>query len=215
MKRARFSSGSVVFDKARGTWRFLQWVDGKRKSQTLGTTRELPTKAAAWQQASKLALSKPKQATEITMAELATRFEAERFPSRHDTAQVYRSWLKNHIIPSWGDQPLSTIQPLPVELWLRKLALSPKSKTHVRSLMHSLFEFAMFAGVIELGRNPISLVRNTGASQKTRQTRSLAVAEFQRLVQKLPEPFATMALCCACLGLRISEALGLKWGDVD
>ena len=29
------------------------------------------------------------------------------------------------------------------------------------------------------------------------------------------EPFATLALCCACLRLRISEALGLQWHDVD
>lgn len=128
---------------------------------------------------------------------------------------MYRSWLKNHILPAWGDEPISAIQPQPVELWLRKLALSPKSKTHVRALMHSLFEFAMFAGVIELGRNPISLVRNVGASHKTRHTRNLTIVEFQQLVKELREPFSTLALCCACLGLRISEALGLKWGDVD
>ena len=122
----------------------------------------------------------------------------ERLPTRYDTAQVYRSWLKNHILPAWGDEPISAIQPQPVELWLRKLALSPKSKTHVRALMHSLFEFAMFAGVIELGRNPISLVRNVGASHKTRHTRNLTIVEFQQLVKELREPFSTLALCCAC-----------------
>ena len=213
MKRAR-QNGSVVFDKHVGTWRFLQWVDGKRRSQTIGSKLEFPTKASAWAHVSKLMPIKPKQA-QITVRELATRFEAERFPTRSDTARVYRSWLNARILPTWGDQPLSAIQPQPVELWLRKLALSPKSKTHIRALMHSLFEFAMFAGVIELGRNPISLVRNTGASQKIRQTRNLPIAEFQSLVKELPEPFATMALCCACLGLRISEALGLQWQDVD
>lgn len=193
----------------------LEWLGGKRRSQTIGTKQEFPTKAAAWKQVCNLAPIEPKQATEITMRTLATRFEAERFPSRHDTAQVYRSWLKNHILPTWGDQPLSAIRPQPVELWLRGLALSPKSKTHIRALMHSLFEFAMFVGVIELGRNPISLVKNSGATQKMRQARNLTIAEFQRLVTELPEPFATLALCCACLGLRISEALGLQWADID
>jgi integrase len=52
------------------------------------------------------------------------------------------------------------VQPRPVELWLRELPLSPKSKTHVRSLMHGLVEFAMWAGLLDISRNPISLVKN-------------------------------------------------------
>jgi len=31
----------------------------------------------------------------------------------------------------------------------------------------------------------------------------------------LQEPFNTLALMCVCFGLRISEALALKWADVD
>ena len=31
--------------------------------------------------------------------------------------------------------------------------------------------------------------------------------QFQALLKELHEPFATMALLCVCLGLRISEAL--------
>jgi len=128
---------------------------------------------------------------------------------------MYRLWLKNHILPKWGEQPVSAIQPQPVELWLRGLARAPKSKTHVRSIMHSLFEFAMFAGELERGRNPISLVRNVGATHRVRQARNLTVEQFQALLKELPEPFETLALCCATMGLRISEALGLRWGDVD
>jgi hypothetical protein len=46
--RARHKTGSLIFDKARGTWRFLQWVEGKRESKTIGTKKEYPTKATAW-----------------------------------------------------------------------------------------------------------------------------------------------------------------------
>jgi hypothetical protein len=45
--RERHKTGSVVFFKERGIWRFLQWVDGKRKSKTIGTKSEFPTKASA------------------------------------------------------------------------------------------------------------------------------------------------------------------------
>jgi len=214
VKRARFNKcGSVVFDKRRGTWNFLTCENGKRRSRLIGTKAEFPTKALAWQKA--LTFVPAKTNEQHTVRTLANRFETERFPTRQDTAQGYRSWLKNHILPKWGDQPLSAIQPQPVELWLRGLDLSPKSKTHVRALMYSLFEFAMFAGVLELGRNPISLVRNVGATRKVREVRSLTIAEFRSLLSHLAEPFGTLALCCASLGLRISETLGLRWGDID
>ena len=35
------------------------------------------------------------------------------------------------------------------------------------------------------------------------------------LLAQLREPFSTIALLCVCLGLRISEALALRWCDVD
>jgi integrase len=136
-------------------------------------------------------------------------------PSRQSTARVYRSFLKNHVLPQWGNTPIRDVQPRPVELWLRDLPLAPKSKTHVRSLMHGLVEFAMWAGMLDIGRNPVSLVQNKGASRKVRKARSLTVEQFHALLKELHEPFATLALLCVCLGLRISEALGLRWSDVD
>jgi integrase len=73
----------------------------------------------------------------------------------------------------------------------------------------------MFAGLLTIGRNPISLVKNKGAMRKVRKARSLTTEQFQALLTKLREPFATLALICVCFGLRISEALALRWEDVD
>ena len=39
--------------------------------------------------------------------------------------------------------------------------------------------------------------------------------QFYALLKELHEPFATMALLCVCLGLRISEALAVRWYDLD
>jgi integrase len=97
----------------------------------------------------------------------------------------------------------------------RAFHLSPKSKTHVRSLMHMVVEYAMWAGMLNVSHNPISLVRNIGSTQKTRKTRNLSVEEFHSLLKELQEPFATMALVSVCLGLRVSETLALRWSDID
>jgi len=211
----RHKTGSVRFDRRRGTWNFL-WYDGPtRRSKRIGTKQDFPTKAAAWEAVERLEIIKPKEKDGDTVRSVIARYEAERMPTRHSTARVYRSFLNNHILPKRGDKPIQAIQPRPVELWLRDLSLSPKSKTHVRSLLHGLMEFAMWAGLMEISRNPISLVQNKGAMKKTRKARSLTVEQFQALLKELHEPFGTLALVSVCMGLRISESLALKWGDVD
>ena len=222
MKRAsRHKRGSVVFDKRRKAWSFLWWENGKRRFRQIGTLKEYATKGAAWRAAESLqseafgqTLETPKLESDTVRA-LAMRYEQERLPSRHSTARMYRSWLHNHILPKWGDEPICAIQPRPVELWLRELNLSPKSKAHVRGMLHLRMEFAMWSGALEISRNPIDLVVVKGATKRTRQPRSLTVDEFRKFVQHLEEPFHTMALISVCFGLRISECLALKWSDVD
>ena len=190
----------------------------------IGTLKQFRTKGAAQRQVQPFlpdVLGQPSEILNSTESEthtvraLAARYERERLPSRHSTARMYRSWLRNHILPRWGDSPISEVQPRAVELWLRQLNLSPKSKSHVRGMLHLLMEFAMWSGALEFSRNPIDLVVVKGATKRTRQPRSLTVDEFRKFVQHLEEPFRTMALLCVCFGLRISECLALKWCDVD
>src|ERR1039458_3383050 len=196
MRVQRHASGSVRYDKRRKTWNYL-WYDGPiRRSKRIGTKQEFPTKAAAWKEVESLETqAKPQtEATGDTVRSVITRYEAERMPSRPSTARVYRCFLHNHILPKWGDTEIQTVQPRPVELWLRELPLSPKSKTHVRSLMHALVEFAMWAGLLDISRNPMSLVKNKGATRKVRKARSLTAEQFHALLQELHEPFATMEI---------------------
>jgi integrase len=107
------------------------------------------------------------------------------------------------------------LQARPVELWLRELPISPKSRVHVRGLVRALWDYAMWRGEIPTQRNPMELVTIKGATKRARQPRSLTVEELQKLVRELEEPVRTIALVCVCFGLRISECLGLNWSDVD
>ena len=107
------------------------------------------------------------------------------------------------------------MQARPVELWLQSLALAPKSRVAIRGLLSILLDYAMWRGDVPTARNPMELVTIKGATKRTKKPRSLTVEEFQKFVQHLGEPFHTIALVCVCFGLRISEALGLKWADVD
>ena len=219
MKRAaRHKTGSVVFDKRRRTWNYLRWENGKRRSHLIGMAQQYPTKSAAWQAVQWLFPSA--EATSAvqagaTVRAIASRYESERLPSRFSTRRMYRSWLKNHILPRWGETQIADLQPREIELWLRSLSLSPKSKAHIRAMLRILVDYAMWCGAMNVTRNPVELVVVKGATKRTRQPRSLTAEEFQKLIAELEEPFRTMARVAVCFGLRVSELLALQWGDVD
>jgi len=73
----------------------------------------------------------------------------------------------------------------------------------------------MWRQLVSVQRNPMSLVTVKGATKRKKKPRSLTVDEFQGFISHLEEPFRTIALLCVSFGLRISEALALRWGDVD
>jgi integrase len=106
-------------------------------------------------------------------------------------------------------------KPLLVEDWLKKLDLAPKSKSHLKNLMRVLFNAAMRWELIPYQHNPTSLVRVKDSSKRQRQPKAVSVEEFRKLLEHILEPFRTMCIVAMCLGLRVSEILGLKWKDTD
>lgn len=215
----RDRGGSVVLDKRIKTWNFFWWENGKRRSKKIGTVKQYPTKAAAWRAAKVLRDAVENQVCSINTAPnvstLVEQYRAEKMPRRLDTRGGYESWLRVYILPKWGDHTVTELQARPVELWLQSLPLAPKSKVHIRGILSALWNFAMWKQDVPMQVNPISLVTIKGASKRIRQPRFLTVEQFRLLASRLREPFNTLALMCVCFGLRISEALALKWADVD
>ncbi|MGA2203487.1 MAG: site-specific integrase [Terriglobales bacterium] len=219
MKRARAKQGSVVLDRRIKTWNFFFWENGKRRSKKIGTMSQYPTKASAWRAAKLLrdaVENKVRVSTSVpTVGTLVEQYRVEKMPKRYSTRRSYDAWLKNHVIPKFGQCEITAVQARPAELWLESLELTPRSRAAVRGLLRILWDFAMWRGDVPTQRNPMELVTIKGASKRTSKPRSLTVDEFQRFVVHLGEPFHAIALVCVCFGLRISEALALRWSDVD
>ncbi len=190
----------------------------KENAVIVGNVAQYPTEAEAWRAAEglRLAVNSAQRIEAVTFSAVIDRYLREKLPKRHSSASKYRSWLTHHIQPKWGNVSILKIKPLLVEEWLSGLDLAPKSKGHVRSIMHILFTWAMKWELIDIDRmNPMSLVRVEGSSKRLRQPRILSVKEFQALLDQLREPVRTMCIVAACLGLRASEVVGLQWGDFD
>lgn len=147
----------------------------------------------------------------VTVENLVERYKAEELPPRYATQASYFSYLKNHIVPKWGSAHVQDVHALDVEAWLRSLSLSPKTKAHMRSLMHVLFQCARRWEMTQV--NPIDLVRQS--ARRRAIPRIITPGEFRALVANLREPYRSMVLVAGCLGLRASEVVGLQWQDFD
>ncbi len=202
MKRAR--KLKAIRNKSRGTWVCFPEIEGRRTTRKLGNLNELTQEQADAKVAEMLrSLRLQAERSAPTVDSVVKQYRAENLSKlRHSTQRAANSWLKRHILPKWGSSAITDLQPRPVELWLDLLPLAPRTRGHIRELLHRLVDFNMWAGLIPVATNPIGLVTVRGSSKRRRQPRSLKVAEFHALSSRLAEPFKTMALIQVCLAVR-------------
>ena len=123
--------------------------------------------------------------------------------------------LERHIRPQWGAHLIGRVRPAVVLEWLKGLDMAPKYKGKIKALMHRLFEKAMLWDVIELERNPMTLVEVRGISKRRRKPFILSLTQYFALLDQFEEPYRTMVIVAQCTGLRVSEILALKWQDIN
>jgi len=87
-------------------------------------------------------------------------------------------------VTRWGKIPLPEIKARAVELWLSGLNLAPKSRSNIRMMLSVIFEYAMWAELIPVDRNPMELVRVKNVSKPGRKARTMRLDEFHRLCEK-------------------------------
>jgi integrase len=150
-----------------------------------------------------------------TVEIITKQYRLEKMPKRYSTSRVYEVWLRNYILPRWGSTSILEIRAHAADKWLESLALSPKSRSHIRGLLHRLWSFAMYAELIPIQVNPIELVEVPDASKRQRNPHNFTVPEFRKFIASLKNPYRMIAVLQICVGLRISEALALKWQDID
>jgi integrase len=152
--------------------------------------------------------------TPRTVGELVTHYKEKELPDENSkafsTRAGYQSYLKNWIVPEWGNHSLSDVRTVKVEEWLGSLSLTNGSKAKIRNLMSTLFNHAIRHEWMD--RNPIALVRQS--AKRERVPDILAVADLRALLTELKDPCRTAVFLAAVTGLRVSELLALKWDDV-
>lgn len=127
--------------------------------------------------------------------------------------------LRKHIIPRWGKEIATAIEPRQVKQWLRELKHTEKlangTLARQRRIMSLVFKTAQLDGLIsrDEGSNPLKLVRCATTSDF--QATVITPRQAWEIWCRLEQPESTLVLLITATGLRIGEALGLKWSDID
>ncbi len=219
MSRRRYQSGCLYREKRKAgpdVWAFRHRDGQSNRKEIIGTVEQLPSRKAAMQACElRRANINRNIATPRTMADLVEHYRqkemSEDSSKSFSTRTAYDVYLRNWIVPAWGEHSLSNVRTVAVEDWLRTLPLANGSRAKIRNLMSTLFNHAMRYEWAE--KNPIRLVRQSAKRERTPDV--LTAEEIRALLGKLEGPYYVMAFLAAVTGLRVSELLALKWEDVD
>jgi integrase len=189
----------------------------KRVDEKLGFTDEISRDQAMKLRAQKLDevnSNRMLAPSLVRFSDLATRYLKTR-ATTHSSAT--RAWeetqIENHIVPAFGALRLSEIDRLAVEQWLAaKPHLSWWTKDGLRRLLARIFTAAEEWGWFE-GKKPTLGIR-LGRKKLVYEKKLLTVPQFRLLLAALDEEMRFLVLILFCLGLRVSEALGLRWKDL-
>jgi integrase len=122
--------------------------------------------------------------------------------------------VKAHLLPMFGKRRLSEISPVQVMDLLKDKAaggLKPKSLLNLYVLLQKMLNLAVALEL--LNSNPMQQVPKPKVERIEKP--ALSPGQVKDVADKMPENLKALVVLLYLTGLRIGEALALKWSDVD
>jgi integrase len=156
-----------------------------------------------------------KPSVQLTFSDLTERWTAAVVPTiKESTATYYKKMLKAHVIPVFGKREVSSIIRYDVETFLadRAKLFCRNTLRGMRVSLGRVLSWAVDCGWLE--KNPCAGVKLPLAGSKVKRT-ILKPEQVAAIMNRLHEPYATLVLFLAVSGLRIGEAIAVKWSDFE
>ncbi len=132
------------------------------------------------------------------------------------TRETYADALTRVAVPYFGTARMDEIDPPMVRDYIAHLArkgLSPATVRRYLAPLRALLATAYEDGVIRT--NPAAGVRVVVADHRSSRRRRLTLEQTRALLAEMPSDHADLAYFLAATGVRISEALAARWGDLE
>jgi len=211
--------------KGSGQWWVFINHQGKRKAKKIGRDKRLAQEVAKKIEAKLLLndvglLQDDKKAD--TFKRYAETWQITTLPAtcKKSTAEDYERILKNHILPIFGEISVAEItRSMVKQLLFKKVAkgYSPSTVTHIKNAISGVLNLAIDDETISI--NPAHKLGKIFKTQDRKlKTDPLTRQEVKILLDTLKQHYQwyhPIALTFARTGLRLGEALGLQWGDID
>jgi len=139
---------------------------------------------------------------------------------RENTRSSYRGDLTNYVIPHIGNERIQNIRRGDIKKLIGTLitrggrdgkSLSPKTVKNIVSVLRVCFNEAVEDGIL-IGNPVVGVKAPKQVRKKVATWRPEEVGEFVRNADQF---FGALWHLVATTGIRRSEALGLRWSDVD
>ena len=130
------------------------------------------------------------------------------------TQASHRSNVRTHLLPTFGTLRLSEISPVHIMDFFKKMSaagLKPKSLLNLYVLLQKMLNLAVALEL--LSTNAIQRVPKPKVERTEKP--SLSPAQVKVIADNMPENLKALVVLLYLTGLRIGEALALKWSDVD
>src|ERR1035437_3859146 len=190
-------------------WIYSRYVtrpaDGKRveHSSVIGVVSAYPKLDDAWAEVTRRKLDRSQTlatGSAVTFEELVHQYRQTSMKKlAYSTQLVYIHIIDNYLTPRWGQDSALEIQPVEIEQWLGTFTLANASKSKLLKTMSTIYKRAQKYGLIP----------------RTHEANTLTPKQSTDIIAVLPLDVQTLTILIAGTGLRISEALALKWSDID
>lgn len=221
MARRRGKGEGSITQRSDGRWVArvdLGWIEGKRQRKAFygRTRREAADKLAKGLTDAKKGSFFPNERQTVAQF-LELWLEHKRSRMRLRAWLTYEQAARLHLIPGLGKIPVARLAPAHIETWFRahqENGASTRSIRYARSVLRAALNQARKWRLVS--DNVAALVEPPRHSPRHIQPLTPEQARALLLcAKKAPTGLGGIVSIATAVGLRLGEALGLRWSDVD